>query len=220
MEEDERTPSDFGVIAYLSSRLSHYWLRYVMMAIVMVTCISIFIIVMSLIYGLDTIISQSPGDLTTVSTPALGRFVISISDREALALSGWLIISTVLIFMASMGAVFNTAKSSTRYSNRDIGILKSIGISERQITKIFVLEALWISIFSWFLGMLLAVLVSNQFIYQFYMEGKGTMFFAPAKTLPEMLIFSFALMVIMAVLGSYFPARKASKCDPVEALAT
>ena len=104
---------------------------------------------------------------------------------------------------------------------RDVGILKSIGVSNRQIMRIFVIDGMLIGILGVGLGVLL---------------GGGLCTFlrkCPVINLPpdiylmnrlpvEMstidLVFICAVAFIISFLSTLYPAWKASRINPVEAL--
>jgi lipoprotein-releasing system permease protein len=120
-----------------------------------------------------------------------------------------------ILLVASFGT-YNIISTITHEKTRDIAIMKSLGLREAAVRRIFVLEALLIGVVGalagWLLGYALTRLMGT-------IEIKNPMI--DATRLP--LIYSFLHYVIAAVvaLGSslvagYFPARKASRVFPVD----
>ena len=217
METEKDEEQKFGVANYIFSRLKYYWLRYTIMLVLMTISVVIFLIALSLFSGLQ-IQSSNAQDPNFTPSPELITQKYLLSQKEAAALSGWLIISAFLLFISSIGAIFNTERWSVLYSKKDIAILKSIGISSKEISRIFVYEALWLSLASWATGFLIGLVLSNQLFFQYYWEGKGAMFFAPSRVMPWLVVLSFLFTFLVAYLGARHPASRASKLDPIEVM--
>jgi lipoprotein-releasing system permease protein len=117
--------------------------------------------------------------------------------------------------VASFGT-YNIISTITHEKTRDIAILKSLGLREAAVRRIFVIEALLIGMIGalagWALGYALtralgAVEIKNPMI--------------DATRLP--LVYSFLHYAIAAgvalaasLIAGYFPARKASRLYPVD----
>jgi lipoprotein-releasing system permease protein len=120
-----------------------------------------------------------------------------------------------ILLVASFGT-YNIISTITHEKTRDIAILKSLGLREATVRRIFVLEALTIGVIGalagWALGYLLtralgAVEIKNPMI--------------DATRLP--LIYSYlhysvaaAVALASSLVAGYFPARKASRLHPVD----
>lgn len=117
--------------------------------------------------------------------------------------------------VASVMIVFVVQKA------RDIGILKSMGATARQIQKIFVLEGLGVGIGGAVLGSGigtgLCFLVTN-------IQVPGETFGGRQATIVPMnwdiqyVLLASAVAVIVGLMSSVVPAMRASKLDPVEAI--
>ncbi|MCE5197901.1 MAG: ABC transporter permease [Armatimonadota bacterium] len=117
--------------------------------------------------------------------------------------------------VASVMIVFVVQKA------RDIGILKSMGATARQIQGIFVLEGLGVGIGGALLGAGigtgLCFLVQNLYLPGETFGGK------PATIIPMQWDISYvlaasAVAIAVGLLSSVVPARRAAKLDPVEAI--
>jgi putative ABC transport system permease protein len=95
---------------------------------------------------------------------------------------------------------------------REIGIRMSIGARERDILLQFLAEAIVLSLVGGLLGIALGVGVSKLLKY--------ISLFATIKTVvsPSWVIMAFLISGSIGVFFGFYPARKASKLDPIEAL--
>jgi putative ABC transport system permease protein len=92
---------------------------------------------------------------------------------------------------------------------REIGIRLAIGALESQVLMQFLIEAVSLSIFGGIIGVLL---------------GLGLAFLAttalgvPFIVSSGIVILAFAFAALVGVVFGYFPARRAARLDPIEAL--
>ena len=92
---------------------------------------------------------------------------------------------------------------------REIGIRKAIGANPSTIRKQFLIEAVVICLIGGALGILLGIGIGN--LISLSMGG--------SFIIPWMFILGgLVLCVGVGILSGYYPAKKASKLDPVEAL--
>ena len=100
---------------------------------------------------------------------------------------------------------------------REIGVMRAIGASSRQITGLFIGEGLLLGLISWLIALpfslplayalttqLLTTILNEEIIYRFTMRG-------PALWL--------AVMVVLSILASWLPARGATRVSVRESLA-
>jgi len=103
---------------------------------------------------------------------------------------------------------------------REIGLMKALGMRGRHVSRLFQFEAAWIGFLGGTIGALVAVaagLALNPWITKQLTLGDGNylLIFQP---LPIVLL--VIVLMAIAMLAGYFPARKAAKLDPIEALRT
>lgn len=124
-----------------------------------------------------------------------------------------------LALLASVFGIINTQYISVLERTRQIGLMKALGMRRRDIARLFRYEAAWIGFLGGAIGVFVAFLVSlaNPLIAEFLNldDGVRVLQINPLEVLGLVV----GLMVI-AVLAGYFPARKAAKLDPIEALRT
>jgi lipoprotein-releasing system permease protein len=120
-----------------------------------------------------------------------------------------------ILLVASFGT-YNIISTITHEKTRDIAILKSLGLREATVRRIFVIESLAIGLIGavggWVLGYLLSVGLGA-------IEIKNPMI--DATRLPmaySVLHYAVATAVALAssFVAGYFPARKASRLYPVD----
>jgi len=182
-------------------------------------------------------------DVTTISVRATDMFksdkvATEISNISPLKITSWMQKSrsfldtlkaqnsaaAIIQAMTLMASAFGVASVMIVFvvqKARDIGILKSMGATSRQIKIIFLLEGLGVGIGGALLGSALGTglcfLAANLFVPGSTFGGK------PATIVPMKwdIIYVFgasAVAVVMGLLSSIVPACRAAKLNPVEAI--
>jgi len=140
------------------------------------------------------------------------------------------IVIFVMLLIASVGIV-NTMLMTVMERTREIGMLAAMGLKRREILRLFVYEGGMIGLIGSLLGCILGGLFS------WYLQVKGFSLTAWGETMQRMseavypvkgvfyadLSFGVLIMVFLfgtaiALLGSYLPARRAARMDPIRAL--
>lgn len=125
----------------------------------------------------------------------------------------------LLAIIASVFGIINTQYISVLERTQQIGLMKALGARRKDVAKLFRYEAAWIGFFGGVIGVGLAFLVTlfNPIIASALTLEPGTQLLKMDWLSCAVLI--LALMAV-AILSGYFPARKAAKLDPIEALRT
>ncbi len=97
----------------------------------------------------------------------------------------------------------------------EIGILRSLGFKRKMIRNAFLMEILFIASLGVIIGMVTGIVVSHELFDIIVAETEETIEFS----IPWIkLIETAAIAYIVSILCTIFPARKASKIPPAEAL--
>ena len=116
------------------------------------------------------------------------------------------VIGLVALIVGGIG-IMNIMLASVAERTREIGIRKAIGAKERDILLQFLLEAAFISTAGGLLGIIIGIILSSL----------SNRFFATRVTSTSMIV-GFLVAVSIGIFLGVYPARKASKLNPVDAL--
>ncbi len=126
----------------------------------------------------------------------------------------------ILALFVSVFGIINTQYISVLERTQQIGLMKALGMRNRDVAKLFRYEAAWIGFLGGVIGSGAAIALGtalNPLITKQLSLGDGNalLIFLP---LPVLLL--IVSLMLIAVIAGYFPARKAAKLDPIEALRT
>ena len=138
----------------------------------------------------------------------------------------------IILSLIIIVAAFNIISGLTilvKNKTREIAILKSIGVLNTSITKIFFLIGVIIgtsaTIFGIFLGVIFSLYVenlreflSNTFNISLFPEEIYFLNQMPSEINPTSIFIISICSILITILVSIFPAMKASKLNPVEGL--
>lgn len=117
-------------------------------------------------------------------------------------------IASISLLVGGIG-IMNIMLVSVTERTREIGTRLAIGARESDILTQFLIEAIVLSLAGGVLGIILGI-IGNQIIY------KLTDFFIP--TVPYSIMIGFGFAALVGIGFGYFPARKAAKLNPIDAL--
>jgi len=163
------------------------------------------------------------------------EYVYTWSDMNSSLFSALKVERNVMFIILSLiiiVAAFNIISGLTilvKNKTREIAILKSIGVLNKSIIKIFFLVGIIIgtsaTLFGIFLGVMfslyiekLRVLLSNIFNINLFPEEIYFLSTMPSEINSTSIFVISVCSIIITIIVSIFPAIKASKLDPVKAL--
>lgn len=138
------------------------------------------------------------------------------------------IILTLIILVASFN-VISTLIMLVKDKSRDIAILRTLGATQGMIMRIFFIAGSFIGVFGAGIGAILGLLFSWNIdsIRRFIETLSGAELFRPevrflsqlpARVDPEEVFLVILIALLLTFLASLYPAYRASRLDPVEAL--
>ena len=151
-----------------------------------------------------------------LNTTEENNFVLDRNDaiaEKAMKSLGFLTISaTVIGLITLIGAaigLMNIMLVSVTERTKEVGLIKAIGGKSKLVRRQFLLEAIIISLLGAFFGILLGVGVGNLFSMLL-----NTGFVVPWNWV----IYGILICTIVGLLAGLYPALKAGKLNPIEAL--
>jgi lipoprotein-releasing system permease protein len=126
----------------------------------------------------------------------------------------------ILIFAIAGFGIANTMIMIISRRTKEIGILMAMGATRRAILKIFMLESLILAPPSAILGSILAYLAA-QVIMSYNIELPSDIYAVSRMTVsmkPEFFLYAVIFALIVNFVAGLYPAWKASRMDPVEAI--
>ncbi|MEK6984517.1 MAG: ABC transporter permease [Nanoarchaeota archaeon] len=130
-------------------------------------------------------------------------------------INGMLVLIALVSLVVAFVNIMNTMYTSIIERTKEIGVMKAIGAKNSDILLVFIVEAGLIGFIGGILGVLLGYIVSS--IGGSIAASSGFALLKPAFPLLLIigcLIFSF----LVGAAAGFFPARRASKLKPVDAL--
>ncbi len=158
------------------------------------------------------------GDRATVDRPsARAEQVARMAATFQLAIQ----VQAMIAVLVGMFLIYNAVAVSVGQRKREIGILRSLGVSQSRVAAVFVAEAAVIGCLGSLLGIacgkaiatvVLGALGPN--ISRFY----ESVVMPEATVTPGLALTGFTIGVVATILAAYWPARLAARLAPVEAL--
>ena len=125
-------------------------------------------------------------------------------------------------FVVGMFLIYNAISISVIQRRREIGILRSLGLTRSQVLSLFIGEAAWIGCLGSLVGIGIGIGLAKVMLYLVSRTITALYILVKAEHLllsPSILIAGFGMGVLASVLSSIGPAREASRIAPKEALA-
>lgn len=149
-------------------------------------------------------VREEEKDFTVITSAYINEQVGNITAALGLFLGG---IAAISLLVGSIG-IANTMFMSILERTREIGVMKAIGATNRDIMNIFLIESGIIGLIGGVIGLVLSVAVSNVISY----------FGIPSSVRFEIMVGALLFSLLVGIAAGYFPARGAAKLDAVEAL--
>jgi putative ABC transport system permease protein len=130
-------------------------------------------------------------------------------------------IASIALVVASIG-IMNTMLTSVMERTREIGIMKAIGATTRDIMSIFIIEGVLMSGVGGIIGIILGVFGSQALtlILRSFMSmggGGSSVQLVPIITITSVVL-AIAVSLVVGIFSSLYPAWKAARMSPIEAV--
>ncbi len=117
-------------------------------------------------------------------------------------------IAAVSLLVGGIG-IMNIMLVSVTERTREIGLRMAVGAKSKNILAQFLIEALTLSIAGGAIGVVLGLLAAERLAAHFHW---------PMLIRPEIVLIAVGFSALVGVVFGLYPARKASRLDPIEAL--
>jgi putative ABC transport system permease protein len=142
----------------------------------------------------------------------------SISSQIRALLAG---IAFISLIVAGVG-ITNVMLISVIERTREIGVLKAVGYTNRQVLLLFLSEALLIGLMGSIIGILGGVVLAylSGSILSFRISGplSSTVIKTTPIFYPSYFILGFSFGILVSLVSGLYPAYRAARMDPVRAL--
>ncbi len=136
------------------------------------------------------------------------------------------VVQTISLFLAAIAAVSllvgavgiaNTMFMSVMERTRQIGLLKALGATDKEVMKLFLIESGLFGLVGGVIGIIFGVMVSV------IISAVGLRAIGPGGTMnavvtPQLIIFALVFSIFVGIISGVMPARNAARMNPVDAL--
>jgi putative ABC transport system permease protein len=146
----------------------------------------------------ESIISTIDGNLSSIQSMGFGITIVSV------------IIGILLIF----GLMFYTVRERTK----EIGTLKALGFSNREVLRQFMYEGLYVGLIGGVIGLGIAAVSATVFSTWLLNPGETLDTTISVTVTMGAMLLGLGVAAVAGALGSLYPAWRASRVSPMEAL--
>ena len=145
-------------------------------------------------------------DIEATSSSGFAGSIGGVLENLDLFLIG---VSSIALMVGVIG-ILNTMLMSVMERTKEIGILKAVGWTSDNILQLIVFESIFLGLLGGAIGVILAtflvIFIANPLLP------------FPMAISADLIFYSFLVSIISGVVGGVYPAWKASKLDPVDAI--
>jgi len=166
---------------------------------------------------IEYVVNENHGDEDFASATTLSSILDSILSILGILQTVLIAIASIALIVASIG-IMNTMLTSVMERTREIGIMKAIGATNKDIMLIFIIEGILLSVIGGAFGIFLGVFGSqaiSSILLSFEMGGGGS--FEPVISLVA-IVLAISVSLLVGVLSSLYPAWRAAQMSPIEAV--
>jgi putative ABC transport system permease protein len=123
-------------------------------------------------------------------------------------------IVSIALFVGGLG-IMNTMYMSVSERTKEIGIMKALGASKKQILAIYLSESAALGLIGGTIGIILGLILTE---IAFYFIRQTASIPLQSSISINLIIYSMAASILLGMASGFLPARKAAKMQPVEAI--
>ena len=132
------------------------------------------------------------------------------------------VFSIIALFIAAIG-ITNTLVTTVLERTREIGIFKALGAKDSEVTAVFLAEGMAVGLIGGVLGVIIARLIAipaDSLVFELVKKvSQQQMISTSVFEFPWWLsIGSMMFALFVTTAAAWYPARRAARIDPVEAL--
>ena len=151
------------------------------------------------------ITDSASADFSVINQADLASTLSSTSKTLTLLLAAVAGISLIVGGIGIMNMMLTTVTERTR----EIGLRKAIGAKRRDVSIQFLVEAVVLTFFGGFLGIVLGWLISIALTRFAGLQSQVT---------PVAVVLAFGVSAVIGIVFGFYPARRAAGLNPIEAL--
>lgn len=159
----------------------------------------------TLLLSLHHISDPTQADFSILNQADILSTASSVTQTFTILLASVAGISLVVGGIGIMNMMLTTVTERTR----EIGLRKAIGAKEKDINAQFLAEAILLTFFGGTVGIILGVLISYIVMWTGVEKTDITI---------SSVLLAFGVSALIGIVFGYYPARRASKLNPIEAL--
>ncbi len=159
----------------------------------------------------ETIVEQISSKLPHAKVVAVKQLVEAELSQVRLVTDFAIALTAIILVVGSL-IMLLTMMASVRERAQEIGILRAVGFRQSQVMRLILLESVTISLIAGGLGAIIGSIAAM--VLSGYLAGPEAL--PPFD--PRFVAMAVVLAVVMGTVPTVYPARKASRLDPVTAL--
>jgi ABC-type antimicrobial peptide transport system permease subunit len=116
--------------------------------------------------------------------------------------------------------MFNTLTISLLEKTREVGFMKALGTTRRDIYVLFISESILIGILGSFVGISTGVLIGAFLNYSIsrLAESTGNLPVQLFHVTPKLIILTITASILISFFTGFYPSKRAAKINPLDAL--
>ena len=163
---------------------------------------------LSLTGAVRAILHDLDPDLPIANVQTMERIVADSTARTTFTMLLLLVAAVVALFLGAVG-IYGVVSYTVTQRTREIGVRVALGARPRDVSRLVVGQGIAVTLGGVVVGVLAALGLTRYL---------GSLLFGVKSSDPVTFAAAVVLLLVIAVLASYLPARRAARVDPMVAL--